>query len=253
MFSPKSIPRSTLRRRVTPAAVLLLALVPGAAGCGGDPKQIRVGAGPPEAVLAQLEHRKGLTVEETRLLHGYFARTRLGFIEGTAADVTGRTVGELIAEQRRWEQEHRTVIAERQQHAAQWKARADGVVAEMEQNVSVRLLETRDAEGELAGGAHRSVVVKLELSNRSGRTLSEVEGAVRFTDVWDRDVFDCTVTIREPIVPGETVQRAVLLDCTPFVGQEVRVRQIRLQDTKSAWEPRRVAFEDGTALTMPDE
>jgi len=237
-------------RSLRSTIALLVALA--ALGCGGDPKQIRIGAGPPEAVLAQLEHRKGLTVEETRLLHGYFARTRLDVIEGTAPDVTGRTVGELIAEQRSWEQANARVIAERRHQATEWKARAGRVVAEMENALSVQVLESRDAESS-GSGHQRSLVVKLQVENVGNRSIAELEGAVRFADVYGRDLFDGPVRIREPIPPGERIERALLLDCAPFMDQETRVRQVRLADTKAVWEPRLIRFEDGGVLTLPDE
>ena len=239
------------QRPLRTTTLLLLAL--GFPGCAGDPKTIRVGAGPPDAVLAQLEHRKGLTVEETRLLHGYFARTRLDVIEGTAPDVTGRTVGELIEDERRWERSHERVIAERRQAAAEWKARVHMVETEMGHALSVAVLETADAQGAGAGARKRGVMVKLQLANVGNRTIVQVEGAVRFADVYGRDLFDGPVLVREAIPAGDRIDRALLLDCAPFMDQETRTSQVRLADTKATWEPRAIHFEDGGVLTLPEE
>ncbi len=245
---PRTPPFSISRTAVV--ALLILATT----GCSADPKKIRLTDAPPDAQLASLRLAKGLTVDETRLLYGYFARIRLESVEGVPPNLSGRTVGELIDEQRRWEQSHADLIAERQRHDSDWRARANQVVREMETALSVRIVDIRDPDAtEATHGSQRSVIVRLAIENVGNRTIIEVEGAVRFSDVYGRDLFDGTVVLREPLPPGEAVERVLLVDCVPFMDQETHVRQVRLADTRAAWEPRLIRFEDGGVLAMSDE
>jgi hypothetical protein len=232
---------------------LLLAVVV-AGACSSDPKQIRLAGGSPDSVLAILQDRKGLSVEETRLMYAYAARMRMESVESSPPDLAGRTVGELIEEQRHWENTNAEAIASGQRHASEWKSRVASVVREMDENVTVRVLEKRDPESSVArGNAQRNVVVRLRIENVGTRHITEIEGAVRFTDVYDRDLFDCSATIREPLAAGETIERVVEIGCTPFMDQERSMRHVRLADTKVAWEPRMIRFEDGSTLAPSDE
>ena len=217
-------------RAASLAALAIVAL----AGCSADPKRIRLTNDPLDVQIAALRTRKGLTVEETRLLYGYFARSRFEAVEGPPPQFAGRTVGELIAEQRSWEQSHADLIAKGQQRDSEWKARVEQVQREMASTLAVRIVDVKDPETQPEHGHSREVVVRLAIENVGTRTVTSVEGDVRFSDVYDRDLFDCTVTLQEALPPGESVERLVHLGCAPAYDQETRVRQVRLLDTKTA-------------------
>jgi len=240
-------------RLLRSASLLTLAFLV-TAGCASDPKRIRLTDDPMDVQLAALRTRKGLTVDETRLLYGYFARTRFELVEGPPPRFAGLTVGELIEEQRGWEQSHADLIAEGQHRDSDWKARVDRMVREMDSAVAVRIVDVSDPKTQdSAVGHRRSVVVRLAIENVGTRTVTDVQGSVRFVDVYDRELFDCTVALKEELPPGESVERLLQLECAPAIKQETRIRQVRLQDTKTSWEPRMILFEDGGVLAVSDE
>src|SRR4030095_8201106 len=107
-------------------------------------------------------------------------------------------------------------------------------------------------EESVAGRRERLVIVGLHLENFGNKTIAEVEGAVLFSDVYDRDLFECPILIHEPLLGGASLDRMESLTCAPAMEEEARVRQARLADTKVRWEPRRILFEDGSVLTTPD-
>jgi hypothetical protein len=245
------MPNLTRILHVTSLLVLALLVT---AGCSADPKRIRLTDDPLDVQLAALRTRKGLTVEETRLLYGYLARSRFESVEGPRPQLAGRTVGELITEQRNWEQTHADLIAKGQQRDSEWKTRVGQIQREMESVIVIRVVEVNDPENqEPARGHGRDVVVRLAIENVGTRTVAQVEGAVRFADVYGRELLECSVTLKETLPPRESVERLLHLECAPAFDQETRVRQVRLQDTKNAWEPRMILFEDGGVLAISDE
>lgn len=206
-------------------------------------------------MLAQLASQKGLTVEETALLHRYLARVRVESADSPEPpNLVGRTVGDLITEQRQWETAHAEGIAADRQHASNWKARVSKQMSEMNEALAVTVLESSDVPD--SGGdlkQTRSLMVRMTLLNRGPREIAEVEGALRYSDVYGRDLFDGSLTIREPLPPGETVERSHYLDCVPFMDNAGPMQRARLADTKVIWEPRSIRYSDGTALAISDE
>lgn len=217
-----------------------------------DPKRVRFASETPDAVLAQLQGRRGLSVEETRLLYAYVARTRIDVVEGTGPGLAGRSVGEVIAEERAWEQGHAEAIAGAQLHASRWRERNAQAQRLMTDVLAVRVWEAVDVDSQIAG-AHRQLRLRLGLSNGGERDIAAFEGTVRFTDVYGRELFECPVHVAELFASGEDTERIVFVQCVPSPGLEDRVWHVRLADTKMTWDPYVVRFKNGEELTVPDE
>jgi hypothetical protein len=236
-------------RHVGTAAMLALALA--LASCS-DPKRVRFASETPDAVLAQLQGRKGLSVDETRLLYAFVARTRIDVVEGTGPPLAGRTVGEVIAEERAWEQAHAEAIAGAQLHSSRRKERQAEAQRSMTDVLTVRVWEAIDV-AEQAPGTPRQLRLRLGLSNGGARDIVAFEGTVRFTDVYGRDQFECPVHVAELFAAGEDTERMVFVQCVPSPGLEDRVWHVRLADTKMTWDPYVVRFKNGEELTVPEE
>jgi hypothetical protein len=242
-------------QRIIQAAAVLTSLALAAAGCGPNPKSVRVTDGDPDVVLAQIGTMKGLTVEETALLHRRIARVRIEAPDSPEPpDLVGRTVGELIEEERTWETVHAEAIAAGQEHARSWKERVAAQTRAMNEALSVQVLETTDIpdDGDPRPSTRR-VLARIAIQNQGSREVSEVEGALRFSDVYGRDLFDCSFTLHLGLPRGETTTVSQPLDCAPFRDDASVMRGARLPDTKVTWDPRMIRYNNGTVLTITDE
>ena len=163
-------------------------------------------------------------------------------------------MGELIEEERAWENAHAEAIAAGQEHARSWKERVAAQTRAMNEALSVQVLETSDIPDDGAPRpSTRRVLARIAIQNQGNREVSEVEGALRFSDVYDRDLFDCSFTLRLALPPGETTRVSQPLDCAPFQDDASIMRKARLPDTKVTWEPRMIRYTDGSVLTVTDE
>lgn len=235
------------------ACAVILGLTVAWVGCG-DPKSTRLAGDDPDSVLIQLASRKGLTVEETGLLHRYLARVRMEAADSPEpVHLAGRKVGELIVDQRGWEMAHAVAIAEGQNQAATWKERAAAQVRAMNGVLGVRVIETSSFPDSGEDRPVPNLLVRVALANLSAREIDEVEGALRYSDVYGRDLFDCSITIREQLPPGETIERVHHGRPVPFMDDPGLMWRVRLQDTRVTWDPRLIRFTDGTIMTVTDE
>jgi len=236
-------------------ATVLLCMVLFGPGCGSDPRSIRITTDDPQALLARLASVKGLSVEETALLHRRLARLRMESADSPAPlTMAGRTVGQLIAEQRTWEVANMAALAEGQEYAANFRARTAAQTRTMNEALVVRVLETIEPwNPEDVKPSTRRVSARMTFLNLGSRDITEVEGALRFSDVYGRDIFEGSLTLRQTLAPGDTVPWMQDVDCTPFLDDPGPMRGIRLQDTKVVWEPRVIRYSDGTSLAVTGE
>jgi hypothetical protein len=195
-----------------------------------------------DKILSEVQTSKDLTEEERRLLAAYAIRQSTGNIldGGKPGLPTGKTVGEMIAEQRQWAAQEKTEEDKQKQLAAAVSAKQ----AELRNviGVALYLLTTHEGDEDLTS----EVEVGYAYENRSTKDVRAFEGEVAFKDILGNDLGQVSLKVLTPLKAG---QKASVIErhSLSYLGNLGDLRGKKLEDVKIEWRPKNILFADGTS------
>lgn len=195
-----------------------------------------------DKILSEIGAGKGLTDEERQLLAAYVARQGMLNIFGGGKPglPTGKTVGEMIAEQRQWATQEKTEEDRQKQLAAAVAAKQ----AEMRNVIGVALyILTTHEEGE---DLTQYVEVGYGYENRSAKDVRAFEGEVLFKDILGNELAQIPLKILTPLKAGQKAS-ATERHSLSYLGGLGDLRRKKLEDVKIEWRPQKILFADGTS------
>jgi hypothetical protein len=227
---------------------LLVALI--AAGCGRNPKNVRITEDNKDTFLEDIKDMKGLTVEEGRLLYAYMMRAGMAAaFGGDAPPIVGKTVGDLIESQRKIETNEQAAAEEQDRLAAEARAEEEARAAELRKAVSLTVYEKSFLASNPMGGRYSDyLVIKCAYENRSGKDIRAFNGSVRFTDLFDKTILESGLTISDPLKAGAKGTWTGQIEYNQFLDEHVALRNASLDNMKVVWLPSEVLYSDGTRV-----
>jgi hypothetical protein len=190
-----------------------------------------------DKILNQISTSKDLTDGERQLLAAYVIRQNVANIFGGGKPglPTGKTVGEMIADQRQWAAQEK-VEEDRQKQLASAVAAKQ---AEMRNVIGVALYGFTERQMSFSDYAE----AKFAYENRSDKDVRAFEGTVAFSDVLGNHLDDVQLKVLAPIKAGA---KASVSDDLPFMAYG-GLRGKKLEDVKIEWRPQKILFADGTS------
>jgi hypothetical protein len=192
-----------------------------------------------DKILNQISTSKDLKDEERQLLVAYVVRQNIGNIFGGGKPglPTGKTVGEMIAEQRQWAAQEKA----EEDRQKQLGAAVAGRQAEMRNVISVALYRFTPLEAEdvMTGG----VEVGYAYENRSTKDVRAFEGEVAFKDILGNDLANIPLKVLNPLKTGEKASATARHYFMAYGNLEGK----KLEDVKIEWRPQKILFADGTS------
>lgn len=223
--------------------------------CAKDPRLIRITETNKDSFVEQIKDLKGLTVEESRLLFALLMRNSLSAGLGQAPpSLVGKTIGDLISEQRTFETDAKKREEDQARLAAEAKAKEDALAAELRKAINLTVFEkgfvARDA---MAERYEDLLLIKCAYENTSGKDIRAFDGSVRLTDLFDKPVFESGLTISEPIRAGEKANWTGSIHYNQFKDSHRSLRNAELKDLKVVWLPKSIIYADGTKIGKVQE
>lgn len=195
-----------------------------------------------DKILNQISTSKDLTDGERQLLAAYVVRQNIGNIFGGGKPglPTGKTAGEMIAEQRQWAAQEKTEEDRQKQLAAAVAAKQ----AEMRNviGVALYLFATHEEGDDLT----QYVEVGYAYENRSTKDVRAFEGEVAFKDILENDLARLRLKILTPLKAGQKTS-VTERHSLSYLGGLGDLRGKKLEDVKIAWRPQKILFADGTS------
>lgn len=235
-----------IMNRFTVIAILTVAL----SGCGQNPLDLTITEENQDSIMEELEDAK-LTVEEFELLATAQIRRGLvnGFFGGGAPSFIGKTLGEVIEQERTFRTEADTLEAEKDRLALEAKAEADALVAELRGALALTIFDKGFVPSDFrAGRRDDNVTIPAAYENTSGKDIRAFRGAVQFADLFGEEIYTMNLTISDPIAVGEKATWAGQIDYNEFRDDHQALHNKDLDDMNIVWRPASIIFADGTTI-----
>jgi hypothetical protein len=205
-------------------------------GCG-NVKNKKITENNQKEILQQIKNSKDLTGEELQLLQGAMFRSAF---QGHAGLPVGKTVGEVIKEQREWVAKTGKDEKEQKEREKRLAAEQEARVAEMRKALTVGLAGFEKRKGYLSD----FIEAQYAYENTSGREIRAFQGTVVYSDVLGNHLDDDPVKVLKPIRIGGKGMQVENLPLMLYHGLGNKNRD----DVKAEWKPEKILFADGTSL-----
>jgi hypothetical protein len=219
--------------------------------CSPDPRHFKITDQNKDRFMEELKTSRGLAVEEVGLLQSYHMRQAASkALGGTPSPPVGKTVGDLIEEERKFQADAKAKEAEREKLAAEAKAKADAVTEQMRGAIQLTVFDKGFIPSNLMGGRYNDyITVKCVYENKSAKGIRAFRGTVKFTDLFDREIYSSTLTISNPIGSGEKANWSGTIEYNQFKSEHQQLRNADLKDMKVVWFPESIIFDDGRQIS----
>jgi hypothetical protein len=218
--------------------------------CASDPHSLRITEENKDSFMEQLKDSKGLTLEEMGLLTAsQMRRAAAKALGGTEPIFVGKTIGEVIADEKKWRDEQKKKEEEEKRLAAEAKAKEDALAAQLREAVSLTVFDKGFVPSNPSAGRFDDyITVKTAYENKSGKDIRAFRGVVRFTDLFDKQIYATAITIDDPLPAGQKGTWNGVIDYNQFDDDDRALRNAEMQNMKIVWQPRSILFADGSAL-----
>lgn len=184
-----------------------------------------------------------MTDEERSLLAAYAVHNSMAAVFGGGKPglPTGKTVGEMIEEQRK------LVAQEKEEEERQKKLAAEVAAqqAQMRNTIGVALLGFKQKEGFMSD----YIEVQYAYENRSDKDVRAFEGEVAYKDILGNDLEEVQLKVLTPITSGA---KASTTNKLPFMVYG-KLRGKKMDDVKIEWRPKKILFADGSETEVSSQ
>jgi len=197
-----------------------------------------------DKLISEIATSKDLTDDERQLLTGYMVRQNLsGVLQGGKPSIpAGKTVGEMIDDQRRWvaqnAEEERAEKEKEQKLSAEIAAKE----AALREFVTVTLYGLKESNYSGMRGFEARIAFKA-----GGKDIRAFQGNLALSDVLGNSLGNLPVKVLTPLKANES-------GITDYDNLYVAFRELRgkrVEDIKAQWQPTRIVFADSTELSVP--
>jgi len=197
-----------------------------------------------DKIMSEISTSKDLTDNDRQLLAGYMMRLNLStvFQGGKPSIPTGKTVGEMIEDQRKWVAEE----AEKEKAEKEKEEKLAGEIAAKEAAlrdlVTVTLYNLKESNNGFMNGFEARIAFKA-----GSKDIRAFEGNLALSDVLGNSLGEIPVKVLRPLKANDsgTTNYGNLYMAFP------ELRGKHLEDIKAHWKPTKIMLADSTELSVP--
>jgi hypothetical protein len=190
-----------------------------------------------EKIIRRILTNSDLTDDELRLLNGYIVRQSLSNpFQGDKASIpTGKTIGEMLEDQRNWVAQHTHQEKEEQERELKLAAEIATQEAVLREFVTVTLNKLEQSDPNFINGFEARIAFKVGRND-----IRAFRGKLVLSDALGNSFGEIPVKVLTPIkanCSGTTNYRNLYISFP-------ELRWKRLQDIKTEWKPAEIIFAD---------
>jgi hypothetical protein len=235
------------------AAIISVLLSLGVFACSRDAHKLKITQQNKDSFMQSIRDSKSLTVDEVRMLIAYRMRNAASQALGGKDDtMVGKTVGQIIDEERQFEARAKQEENRQEHLAAEAKAQEEARAAELRKAIGLTVYDKSFKASDPDNGQYEDkLVIKCAYENTSGKDIRAFKGKIRFTDLFGSQIYESSLTVSDPIKAGKKATWTGYINYNQFLNQEVQLRNTQLKDMRVVWLPSSIIFADGTVLGDP--
>jgi hypothetical protein len=197
-----------------------------------------------DKIITEISTSKDLTDDERQLLTGYMARQSFSSVfQGGKPDIpTGKTVGEMIEDQRKWVAKNTEEEKAEKEKEGQLVAEIAAKEAALREFVTVTLYSLKESDAGFMGGFEAGIAFQV-----GSKDIRAFQGNLALSDVLGNSLGEIPVkvsTLLEANNSGTTTY-----DNSYMAFGELREKH--LEDIKAQWKPTMIILADSTELSVP--
>jgi hypothetical protein len=193
-----------------------------------------------------------LPEQDRAMVAKYLMRAKLGEVFGGKGVPIGTTVGQAIEEQKKFETAEAVARAEEEALRKKLEEERATAIARLNRAVTVTLLQKRELGPDYDARRYSETqVIKVGVKNESDKPIIGVAGALRFVDVFDKEVGGVTFSISERIEPGKSVVWGGERRYNQYIDEHRAVWNLEEGKYTTRFVPETIVFADGSKLAAP--
>lgn len=216
----------------------------------GSIKNTKLTAENKDKLFDKIKDSKDLTVEEVQLLQAYVMRegVKTALSGGTPSLPIGKTIGELIAEQKKWSEDEKARAEEERQRREAAQAAAEEKRKVLREALSVTLYD----KGFEKHAYREYITIKVAYENHTGKDIRGFKGVTVFKDLFGDVILKVSLKEDAPLKAGAKRNVSRMIDFNQFTDGDTKLRSTEMDNLRMDWEPSVILFTDGTSLEAGD-
>lgn len=196
-----------------------------------------------------------LPEKEKELFAAYAARAALATAFGGEGVIPeGKTVGDVIKDQRKWQKEQEDMEQKQALLAAKLLKEQQEARTQMNNAVTASLLEISWHKSDWERGIHSDYfAISIGFKNCTAKDIAGIKGTVIFKDIFGDLIKGVRLSNDSGVAAGDTAIWNGSMDYNQFDDSDSKLRNTSRDKLKFEWEPDTYLFVDGTKMTMPKQ
>lgn len=201
-----------------------------------------------EQVMEKIRKSKDLTGEEVTLLMAALMRTTL-----TSGGFEGKTVGQLIQEQKNIAAEAEAKEKEAKRLADEAAKKEAAIASELSQYIMVAPFKKSFHKADYRNYEYEDKInISFVIENKSNKDIKAFKGETIFKDAFGEPIRSTTLTYDEGIKAGQKKNWYGELKYNQFMTGQQKFRDTELENMKFEWKPKAIIFKDGSKVGLDD-
>jgi len=195
-------------------------------------------------LISEVANSKDLTDGERQLLTGYMVRENLQISRrgGKPGIPTGKTIGEMIEEQRQWVAQNADEENAEREKGQKSSAEIAAKQAALREFLTVTLYSLKESSYGGVNGFEARIAFRA-----GGKDIRAFQGNLALSDVLGNSLGELPVKVLTPLKANESGTS----DYSNVYMAFPELRGKRLEDIKAQWKPSKIILADSTELSVP--
>lgn len=194
------------------------------------------------------EKMKKLDDDDRKNLASYMFRVKTGEAFGGKGIPPGMTIGDAIADQKKFVAEQEKRAAEALALKAKLEKEQAAVRKQIGDVITVAVTGLKLVEEDYS----KQQLIRLGFQNNGTKDISGVKGAIKFVDMFDKEVGEITFSYTDGVKAGGTGAWAGARRYNEFIPEHRAIADLKEGQYKAVFEPVMVVFADGSKLAVKE-
>lgn len=168
-------------------------------------------------------------------------------------DTNGKTVDQVIADQRAFEVAQKQEQERAAQLAAEEKAKREVTLRSMLASLTVGIVSKSFQAANFENGTYQdAITMTFAFKNTSSKDIRAFKGVVVYKTLMGDLITQMNLERDQVISAGHSATWDAQTDYNQFMDKDVKLRNTDLKNLKIEWQPQSILFTDGTKLEVTD-